>query len=245
MSDQLRAVNTALRQIQNSLSTGNEKIEQYLKPLQIAVDRANGDGKNGALSKAFDNIKVFFGKNLEGRSELKKKLKANVAKVAVESAETAALINGLVKLADRLQAKTSAAFATTVPPVDLFDCIRRRTHARNDQLAAFVAASTDPVRDLVAVPAARRVSPLMYAVACHNTSAVKTMLAGIPPSVTNVGFADCLLTHPQHGRGDPTCTDEIKEIVTLLSGGNRLKFSRNVPCAVHEGLQAIVDQYTQ
>lgn len=84
------------KQLHFSLSTGNENIETHLEALQTAVNRAKGKGFWGALSKAYGNIK---GKNFKGRSKLKKDLKSIAKTIADEAAETADLIDKLVKLA--------------------------------------------------------------------------------------------------------------------------------------------------
>lgn len=130
--------------------------------------------------------------------------------------------------------------------MDLYDYIRRPTPQRAAQFAAALQADA-AVRSgarLVRVPPTRVLSPLMYAVSCHNTAAVRQMLAHVPPHVRDIGCADALFSHPRHGRGDPTCPDDVKAIVQLLSRDGRLRFSRGVPCVAHAGLQAIVDQHT-
>ena len=109
MSDQLRAVNKALKRIHSSLSKGNKTIEDSLSDLKTAVNRANGKGFWGALSKAYDNLQGIFGKNFKGRSKLKKELKSIAESIADEAAETADLIDKLVQVVDDMP-ETSVAF---------------------------------------------------------------------------------------------------------------------------------------
>ena len=109
MSDQLRAVNKALERIHSSLSNGNETIEDSLSDLKTAVNRSNGKGFWGALSKAYDNLQGIFGKNFNGRSKLKKELKTIAESIAKGAAKTADLIDKLVQIADDMP-ETSVAF---------------------------------------------------------------------------------------------------------------------------------------
>ena len=109
MSEQLRAVNKTLKQIRSSLSKGNDDIKDSLSDLKTAVNRSNGKGFWGALSKAYDNLQGIFGKNFKGRSKLKKELKTIAESIADEAAETADLMDKLVQLVDDMP-ETSSAF---------------------------------------------------------------------------------------------------------------------------------------
>lgn len=110
MSDQLREINRVLTKTRNAIKTGNVSIVRQLSELKTAVDRSNGNGVKGWISKMYDNLQGLFGKDFSGRDQLKRDLRNISSEIRENSEETASLIDQLVDLSEQLPESPGSSF---------------------------------------------------------------------------------------------------------------------------------------